>query len=103
SIAGLITVGGIGRDNRLWVDSCRGPAVELLAPAEETMPAIGTDHDHYRLTFDSGTSYSTAIISGAAAQILGREPNLTPVEVEQRLEATPPFIIANAERHARRQ
>jgi len=97
SIAGLITVGGIGRDNRLWVDSCRGPAVELLAPAEEIMPAINTDHDHYRLTLDSGTSYSTAIVSGAAAQILGREPNLTPAEVEQRLETTPSFIIDNAD------
>jgi subtilisin family serine protease len=95
SIAGLITVGGIGRDNRLWVDSCRGPAVELLAPAEEAMPAINTGHDHYRLTFDSGTSYSTAIVSGAAALILGREPNLTPAEVEQRLEATPSFIVDN--------
>ena len=95
SIAGLITVGGIGRDNRLWVDSCRGPAVELLAPAEDAMPAINTGHDHYRLTTDSGTSYSTAIVSGAAALILGREPNLTPAEVEQRLEATPSFIIDN--------
>ncbi|HXH38553.1 MAG TPA: S8 family serine peptidase [Thermoanaerobaculia bacterium] len=95
SIAGLITVGGVGRDNRLWVDSCRGPAVELLAPAEEAMPAIGTGHDHYRLTEDSGTSYSTAIVSGAAAQILGREPNLTPAEVEERLEATPSVIVDN--------
>lgn len=93
SIAGLITVGGIGKDNKLWINSCRGPALELLAPAEDMMPAMNSGHDHYRLTFSSGTSYSAPIVSGAAAQILSREPNLTPAEVEQRLEATPSFIV----------
>jgi subtilisin family serine protease len=98
SIAGLITVGGVGRDNRFWAGSCRGPALELLAPAEDMMPAIGSGHDHYRLAiltgalFSSGTSYSAPIVSGAAAQILAREPNLTPAEVELRLEATPSSI-----------
>jgi subtilisin family serine protease len=92
SILGLITVGGIGKDNKLSPDSCRGDAVELLAPLEDIMPAINSGHDHYRLTLSSGTSYSAPIVSGAAAQILSREPNLTPAEVELRLEATPSFV-----------
>jgi subtilisin family serine protease len=93
SVAGLITVGGIGRDNHIWSGSCRGPALVLLAPAEDMVPAMNSGHDHYRLTFSSGTSYSAPIVSGAAAQILAREPNLSPAEVEQRLEATPSFIV----------
>jgi subtilisin family serine protease len=93
SIAGLITVGGTGRDNHLWSGTCRGPALELLAPAEDVMPAMNSGHDHYRLTYSSGTSYSTPIVAGAAAQLLAREPNLSPAEVEERLEATPSFII----------
>ncbi len=93
SVDGLITVGGIGRDNRLSSISCRGPAVELLAPSDDILPAINSGHDHYRKTLSTGTSYATPIVSGAAAQILAREPDLSPVEVEQRLEATPSFII----------
>jgi subtilisin family serine protease len=96
SIAGVITVGGIGKDNKLWSDTCRGPAVELLAPAEDIMAATISGKDHYRKTLSSGTSFSTPIVSGAAAQLLGREPNLTPAEVEQRLEATPSFITGPA-------
>jgi subtilisin family serine protease len=68
-------------------------SLELPAPSHDSMPAINSGHDHYRLTLSSGTSYSAPIVSGAAAQILAREPNLTPAELEQRLEATPSFII----------
>jgi subtilisin family serine protease len=93
SIAGLITVGGIGRDNHIWSGTCRGPALELLAPAENVMPAMNSGPGDYRLTLSSGTSYSAPIVSGAAAQLLAREPNLTPAEVEERLEATPSFIV----------
>jgi subtilisin family serine protease len=93
SVDGLITVGGIGRDNRLSSISCRGPALELLAPSDDILPAINSGHDHYRKTLSTGTSYATPIVSGAAAQILAREPDLSPAEVEQRLEATPSFII----------
>ena len=93
SVAGLITVGGIGRDNHLWSGTCRGPALELLAPAEDVMPAMNSGRDHYRLTYSSGTSYAAPIVAGAAAQILAREPNLSPAEVEGRLKATPAFII----------
>jgi subtilisin family serine protease len=97
SLPGLITVGGIGKDNKLWSDTCRGPAVELLAPAEDIMPAITSGKDHYRKTLSSGTSFATPIVSGAAAQLLAREPNLTPAEVEERLEATPSFITGPAD------
>ncbi len=93
SVNGLITVGGIGRDNRLSPISCRGPALELLAPSDDILPAINSGHDHYRKTLSTGTSYATPIVSGAAAQILAREPDLSPADVEQRLEATPSFII----------
>lgn len=93
SVDGLITVGGIGRDNRLSPISCRGPALELLAPSDDILPAINSGHDHYRKTLSTGTSYATPIVSAAAALILAREPDLSPAEVEQRLEATPSFII----------
>jgi subtilisin family serine protease len=97
STPGLITVGGIGKDNKLWSDTCRGPAVELLAPAEDILPAVTSGKDHYRKTLSSGTSFATPVVSGAAAQLLAREPDITPAEVEQRLEATPSAIVGPAD------
>ena len=93
SMEGLITVGGSQKDGHLWVDSCRGPAVELLAPAEAAMPALNSGHDHYRLTLSSGTSFSAPIVAGLAAQLLTADPNLTPEELEQKLETTPAYVI----------
>jgi subtilisin family serine protease len=93
SIEGLITVGGSSKDDHLWSDSCRGAAVELLAPAEAAVPAINSGRDHYRLSLSSGTSYSAPIVSGLAAQLLTLNPDLTPAELEQRLEQTPSFVI----------
>jgi hypothetical protein len=42
SIAGLVTVGGITRENKLWSGSCHGGAVELFAPAEDVLVAVNT-------------------------------------------------------------
>ena len=39
SIDGLITVGGIDETNRVWDRSCRGAAVDILAPASDLLVA----------------------------------------------------------------
>jgi subtilisin family serine protease len=93
SIAGLITVGGTARDNTFWPGSCRGEALELLAPAEEVLVAANTGFSDYRGTDTSGTSWSTPIVAGVAARLLTQFPNLTPAEVETKLEATTSFVV----------
>jgi subtilisin family serine protease len=92
SIAGVITVGGMTRSNTSWSDSCRGDAVELLAPAEDVFVAIPTAPDHYRQTAASGTSWSAPIVAGVAARYLSENPNLTPAELEAKLEASPTAV-----------
>lgn len=80
SIDGVITVGGITESNDPWSGACGGPAVELLAPATNILSAFVTAHDDYRgakLSL-SGTSFSTAIVSGLAARLLASDPTLTP-------------------------
>jgi subtilisin family serine protease len=47
----------------------------------------------YRLTLDSGNSYSTPIVAGVAARLLTENPNLSPAELETKLEATTSFIF----------
>jgi hypothetical protein len=97
SIAGLIAVGGTDRDNKMWVDSCRGSGVELYAPAADLLAASNTAKDHYRVTDSSGTSWSAPIVAGVAARILSTTPDLTPAELEARLEASPTAISEPAD------
>jgi serine protease len=89
SIDGLITVGGMTEENKVWSGGCAGPAIELVAPATNILSAYDTAHDHYRATRSglSGTSFSTAIVSGVAARMLSLDPTLTPQQLEAKLES----------------
>lgn len=91
-ISGLITVGGLSRANQFWAGSCGGPAVEMLAPAENIVAAssAGIDHyQHYPQWVRSGTSYAAPYVAGMAARLLERHPDLTPAELEERLASSP--------------
>ena len=92
SIDGVITVGGLSKANTSWEGACKGPLVEVLAPAEEIFLASLAANDLYRFEpafFISGTSYSTPYVSGMAARLLQMNPSLTPAELEQRLKDSP--------------
>ena len=91
-IDGVVTVGGITSANRLWEGSCKGPLVEVVAPAENIFIASLGGIDHYRLEplyFNHGTSYAAPYVSGIAAQFLEIDPNRTPAELEALLKASP--------------
>jgi len=95
SIAGVITVGGTSKNNTSWVDTCRGDGVELLAPAEDIFAAVNTANTHYRgdaASGASGTSWSAPIVAGVAARYLTANPDLTPAELEAKLEASPTAV-----------
>ena len=96
-IDGLITVGGIDRANHFWSGSCAGGAIDILAPAENILVASISAANRYRgkglgRDYSSGTSYAAPYVAGIAARILEDEPALTPVELEQRIKASPSFI-----------
>ena len=93
TIDGLITVGGIDRQDRPWADSCGGPAVDILAPAEGVLCASISGHNRYRGTagtqdVSSGTSYAAPYVAGIAARMLETDPTLSPIELEQRIRQT---------------
>jgi serine protease len=92
SIDGLVTVGGLSRANTLWSGSCKGPLVEVLAPAETMFVASIADRDLYRFEpvfYISGTSYSTPYVSGMAARLLEINPLSTPAQLELLLKSSP--------------
>jgi subtilisin family serine protease len=90
NIRGAVTVGGTEAPNKVWSWSCRGDGIEVLAPAADVLVASLTGRDHYRMPYlSSGTSYAAPYVAGIAARMLQQNPNLTPEELEERIEATP--------------
>lgn len=108
SIDGLITVGGVDEENHLWGESCRGDAVDVLAPATDMFVASISAHDHYRSghagyasqPLNSGTSYAAPYVSGIAALLLEENPDLTPAELEQIIKATASHVADPDEKTA---
>ena len=101
-IDGLITVGGMDRQNAFWFGSCEGDKVEILAPADHVLTASNTGHNLYRgdvidakgnvSDYMSGTSYAAPYVCGIAARMLEDNPSLTPVELEARIKASPSYV-----------
>jgi type VII secretion-associated serine protease mycosin len=80
----VLTVGAIDRDGRVAKFSQHGPQVDIVAPGTGMYTAgLG---DTYREGF--GTSNAAAVVSGAAALIRARYPELTAAQVVERLTST---------------
>ena len=92
TIDGVVSVGGIDRTNALWSGSCRGPLVEVAAPAEDIFVASILGPDTYRYkpeVYTSGTSWAAPYVSGIAARFLEMDPNYTPAQLETLLKSSP--------------
>ncbi|MFI5932949.1 S8 family peptidase [Actinoplanes sp. NPDC051494] len=80
----VLTVGALDRDNKIADFSNHGDHVDLAAPGVD-IPGPAPDDGYATQT---GSSASAAIVSGAAALIWSRYPDLTVDEVEARLTGT---------------
>jgi type VII secretion-associated serine protease mycosin len=81
----VLTVGAYGRDHKISSFSVTGPQVDLVAPGDQ-MATTGIGPTGYDI--GSGTSEATAVVSGAAALLRARFPEMTAAEVVHRLTAT---------------
>lgn len=85
-VPGAIAVAGTDKSGEWLPDSVRGPEVVLAAPAEKIMaPDPFTPNRHALAT---GTSASTAIVSGVVALVRAKFPDLDAANVINRLIAT---------------
>lgn len=90
SFPGVLAVLGTDREGRVLDDAVRGPEVVLAAPGQHipvAAPAMNGHRAGYRMDV-SGTSVATAVVSGAAALVRARFPELSAPQVIQRLIAT---------------
>jgi type VII secretion-associated serine protease mycosin len=80
----VLGVGAIDRKGKILSFSQHGPQVDLVAPGVD-MPTAGLG-DAYRTGF--GTSNAAALVSGAAALIRAKHPDLTAAQVVELLTST---------------
>ena len=81
---GMVAVGAVGKDGNVADISVRGKALVLTAPGVEiASTGKGTT---YRA--GTGTSDSTAIVSGVAALVWSKYPNLSAAQVVDHMTAT---------------
>ena len=83
STPGAITVAGSADGDELYPATNYGPCVDIFAPGHIVKGAYYRCRDCYK--FDSGTSLSTPIVSGAIAIMLQRQPKLTPDQIRHQL------------------
>jgi type VII secretion-associated serine protease mycosin len=81
----VLTVGAVGKNGKIASLSITGPQVDLVAPGVD-IASTGINASGYNLS--DGTSDATAIVSGAAALIRAKYPDLSATEVVHRLTAT---------------
>ena len=84
--AGVLAVGGVEQDGSLWQGSTQGSYVSVAAPGDH-MYDESSNGQQYTLT-TSGTSDSSALVSGAAALIRSKYPSMPWYTVDQRLIGT---------------
>jgi subtilisin family serine protease len=63
----VIGVAGVNFDGLPWEGSCRGPSVEISAPAENVFVARTPEPEKFIYKFGSGTSHATPHVAAAAA------------------------------------
>ncbi|MFI7541626.1 S8 family serine peptidase [Actinoplanes sp. NPDC049599] len=82
----VLAVGASGRRGEVTPFSHQGPQLDLVAPGID-IPVVGGKLDSEYRTVE-GTSASTAIVSGAAALVRSKYPELSAAEVVKILEST---------------
>ncbi|SCE82608.1 type VII secretion-associated serine protease mycosin [Micromonospora coriariae] len=88
NIPGVIAVSGLNKRGGFFAGSVQGPEIVLAAPMESIIGPAPKAVSPNGYTVASGTSSAAAILSGVAALVRARYPNLDAVNVINRLVKT---------------
>ena len=83
-LPGVLAVGAVGPDNRATSFSNRGPEVDMVAYGLDT--PVARPQGGYAM--GGGTSVACALVSGSAALLRARYPDMSAAEVVDRLTGT---------------
>jgi membrane-anchored mycosin MYCP len=88
NIPGVIAVTGTDRSGVFWAGSTQGPEAVVSAPATDILSAIPRAVSSSQYSIGNGTSDSTAIVSGIAALLRAKYPNMSAANVINRIIRT---------------
>ncbi|WP_156076834.1 S8 family serine peptidase [Saccharothrix sp. NRRL B-16314] len=94
NIKGVIAVSGTVEGNGPWPESNTGPEAVLAAPAQGIVTAMPLKVQNTGYAGVDGTSAATALVSGAAALVRARYPELDAGNVVNRLIVTATDLMA---------
>jgi subtilisin family serine protease len=86
--SGAFAVGATDTRDRKAGFSEYGPQVDITAPGVGILTTTWQEGGKHGYAFESGTSLSAPIVTGAAALLLSKHPTWTPDQVRARLVAT---------------
>jgi subtilisin family serine protease len=86
--SGAFAVGATDTRDRKAGFSEYGPQIDIAAPGVGILAPLWAEGGKHGYAFESGTSLSAPIVSGAAALLLSRHPDWTPDQVRARLVST---------------
>ena len=89
----MIAVSATDADDQVYDKANRGKYVAIAAPGVDIL--VPAPDGNYQLT--TGTSVAAAHVSGVAALLLERNPNLTPDELKKILTSTATKLKAKPE------
>jgi len=88
NIPGVLAVGAIDKSGNVWERSNRGPELGLAAPGVQIVSTATKELSASGYSIGDGTSSATAIVSGVAALIRSKYPQLNAASVINRLIRT---------------
>ncbi len=94
NIKGVIAVSGTIEGNGPWLESNTGPETVLAAPAQRIVTAVPVTVVDTGYAEVDGTSAATALVSGVAALVRARYPDMDAGNVVNRLIATATDLLA---------
>jgi len=94
SVSGALTVAAIDGTDAEASFSGYGSCVDLFAPGEQIYSAMS--YDDAAMGYQSGTSYASGHVAGAAAIYLAANPTASPAQVAQAIvSAATPNVVSN--------